>query len=57
MYPPMAGVATGQGTEPLAAKRHMMKLACLKFTLDDGDSPPERRKPFDVLAEGLVLEK
>ena len=38
------------------AKRQLLEIVCLNFRLDDVTLVPEIRKPFDVLAEGLVLK-
>ena len=40
--------------EPVA-KRHILEIVCLNFTLQDATLVPTIGKPFDVLAEGLVL--
>jgi len=37
------------------AKRQLLEIVCLNFRLDDVSLVPQIRKPFDVLAEGLVL--
>ena len=37
------------------AKRQLLEIVCLNFRLEDVTLVPEIRKPFDVLAEGLVL--
>ncbi|MEI6233133.1 MAG: hypothetical protein WCT04_08780 [Planctomycetota bacterium] len=39
------------------AKRQILEIICLNFTLDGVTLCPEMRKPFDVLAEGLVLKR
>src|ERR1700693_4273940 len=39
------------------AKRRILEIVCLNCTLDGATLVPEMRKPFDVLAEGLVSEK
>ncbi len=38
------------------AKRHILEIVCLNFRLDDVTLVPTMRKPFDVLAEGLVSQ-
>ena len=38
-------------------KRQLLEIACLNFRLDDVTLVPEIRKPFDVLAEGLILNE
>lgn len=38
------------------AKRQILEIVCLNFFLDDVTLVPEWRKPFDVVAEGLVSE-
>lgn len=35
-------------------KRRILEIVCLKWTLDDVILVPTIRKPFDVLAEGLI---
>jgi len=37
-----------------AAKRRILEIICLNWTLDDVTLLPEMRKPFDMIAEGLV---
>src|SRR6185437_1507351 len=39
------------------AKRRILEIVCLNCTLDGVTLVPEIRKPFDVLAEGLLSEK
>jgi hypothetical protein len=39
------------------AKRGLLEMICLNFRLDGVSLGFEMRKPFDLLAEGLVLEK
>lgn len=39
------------------AKRRLLEILCLNLTLTDANIYPEWRKPFDMLAEGLLLEK
>lgn len=38
------------------AKRRILEIVCLNCTLNDRTLVPEMRKPFDVLAEGLLSE-
>ena len=38
-------------------KRRILEILCLNLTLDDVSIVPEWRKPFDVLAKGLSVEK
>ena len=38
-------------------KRRLLEIVCLNCTLDGVTLCPEMRKPFDVLAEGLISEK
>ncbi|HET9131743.1 MAG TPA: tautomerase family protein [Terriglobia bacterium] len=38
-----------------AAKRQILEMICLNFTLDGATLVPEMRKPFDVLIEGLCV--
>jgi hypothetical protein len=40
-----------------SAKRRILEIVCLNCRLDDATLVPEIRKPFDVLAEGVVSEK
>ena len=44
-------------TADYAAKRHILEIVCLNFRLDDVTLIPTMRKPFDVLAEGLILNE
>jgi site-specific DNA recombinase len=39
------------------AKRRLLEIVCLNCTLDGATLVRELRKPFDVLAEGLLSEK
>jgi hypothetical protein len=39
------------------AKRRILEIVCLNCELDGVTLVPEIRKPFDVLAEGLLSEK
>ena len=39
-----------------AAKRRILEILCLNWTLDGATLVPEMRKPFDLLAEGLDLK-
>ena len=43
-------------TADYAAKRRLLEIMFLNCTLDGVTLVPEIRKPFDVLAEGLVSE-
>ena len=43
-------------TADYAAKRRILEIVLLNCRLDDVNLVPEIRKPFDVLAEGLVSE-
>ena len=36
------------------AKRRLLEINCLNWTLDDVTRVPTMRKPFDLLAKGLV---
>ncbi len=38
----------------IAAKRKILDILCLNWTLEDVNLTPTMRKPFDVIAEGLV---
>jgi site-specific DNA recombinase len=38
-----------------AAKRQLLQIVCLNFSLDGATLVPELRKPFDILAEGLSV--
>jgi site-specific DNA recombinase len=40
-----------------STKRRILEIVCLNCRLDDATLVPTIRKPFDVLAEGLVSEK
>jgi len=42
------------GTADYDAKRRILEIVCLNCRLDGATLVPEMRKPFDVLAEGLV---
>jgi hypothetical protein len=39
-----------------AAKRRILEIICLNFSLDGVTLVPTMRKPFDMLAEGLDLK-
>jgi len=39
----------------VAAKRQLLEIVCLNFRLDGATLVPAIRKPFDVLAEGLLV--
>lgn len=41
-------------TTDYAAKRRILEILCLNWTLDGASLVPEWRKPFDLLAKGLV---
>jgi len=41
-------------TANYTAKRRILEITCLNFSLDGVSLVPEWRKPFDMLAEGLV---
>ena len=41
-------------TVDCAAKRQILEILCLNLRLDDVSLVPTMRKPFDVLAEGLI---
>lgn len=43
-------------TADYSEKRRILEIVCLNCTLDDVTLVPTIRKPFDVLAEGLVSE-
>lgn len=43
-------------TADYAAKRRLLEIVFLNCTLDGASLVAEMRKPFDVLAEGLVSE-
>ena len=43
-------------TANYATKRRLLEIVCLNSTLDGVTLVPEMRKPFDVLAEGLLSE-
>ena len=40
-----------------ATKRRILEIVCLNCTLDGASLCPVTRKPFDVLVEGLLLQK
>ena len=44
-------------TADYAAKRCLLEIICLNYTLDDVSLVPTMRKPFDLLTKGLVSEK
>ena len=44
-------------TADYSAKRRILEIVLLNCRLDDVNLVPQIRKPFDVLAEGLVSEK
>ena len=39
----------------VAAKRQLLQIVCLNFSLDGATLVTELRKPFDILAEGLSV--
>ena len=43
-------------TADYAAKRRILEILCLNCTLDDANLCVSMRKPFDLLAKGLVLK-
>jgi len=43
-------------TADYATKRRLLEIVCLNCTLDGVTLAPTMRKPFDVLAEGLLSE-
>ena len=43
-------------TADYAAKRQILEIVCLNFSLDDVTLVPAIRKPFDVLVEGLSVQ-
>ena len=43
-------------TADYAEKRRVLEIVFLNFVLDDVTLVPETRKPFDVLAEGLLVQ-
>jgi site-specific DNA recombinase len=43
-------------TADYAAKRRILEIVCLNFRLDDVTLCPEWRKPFDILAKGLLVQ-
>ena len=44
-------------TADYAAKRQILEIVCLNWRLDDVTLCPTMRKPFDVLAEGLLSKE
>ena len=44
-------------TADFAAKRRILEIVCLNLRLDDVTLCPTMRKPFDVLAEGLLSKE
>jgi site-specific DNA recombinase len=44
-------------TADYRAKRRLLEIVCLNFTLKDVTLEPAWRKPFDILANRLVSEK
>jgi hypothetical protein len=43
-------------TADYIAKRRILETVCLNLCLDDANLVPEIRKPFDVLAEGHLVQ-
>ena|SRR3972149_2486200 len=43
-------------TADYAAKRRILEIVCLNFRLNDVSLCPEWRKPFDILAKGLLVQ-
>ncbi len=39
------------------ANRRILEIICLNFRLDDASLCPIWRKPFEVLAEGLLVQR
>ena len=55
----MRGFGAGvdrQGTSDVAEKRQVLDILCLNYRLDGVSLCPVWKKPFDVLAEGLVVQ-
>ena len=44
-------------TADYAAKRRILEIVCLNWRLDDVTLIPTMRKPFDILAEGLISQQ
>ncbi len=44
-------------TADFVAKRRILEILCLNWTLDGVSLVPEMRKPFDILVEGLISEQ
>ena len=44
-------------TADLSAKRQILEILCLNFFLEGEKLVPEWRKPFDVLAKGLISKE
>ncbi len=42
-------------TADYSAKRRLLEIVLLNCTFDDGTLCPTMRKPFDILAEGLLV--
>lgn len=42
-------------TADLSTKRRIMEIVCLNFVRKGATLAPVMKKPFDILAEGLVL--
>ena len=43
-------------TADYAAKRRILEIVCLNFRLDNATLCPTMRKPFDMLAKGLLVQ-
>jgi hypothetical protein len=43
-------------TADFAAKRRILEIICLNFRLDGATLCPTMRKPFDIVAEGLLIQ-
>ena len=49
-------LATKWDTSDVAEKRQVLEILCLNYRQDGVSLCPVWRKPFDVLAEGLVVQ-
>ena len=43
-------------TADIPEKRKLLEIVCLNWTLDGVNLVPTMRKPFDILAEGLLVQ-